>query len=124
MMPLFDRPFLEIVHRLMFAPGAPPPAWRGSYPFDRILAPAGTIANGEDLLALHPLLSDPQDWSDIDVPVTILSGAGDLVIDDQRQALPLAAMLPRACHRRLLGGGHMLHHSHPKAVIEAVSALA
>lgn len=123
MTPLFDRLFLEIVHRLMFAPGAPPPAWRGTYPFDRILAPAGTVANGEDLLAVHPLLSVPQDWSDIDVPVTILSGAGDLVLDDQCQALPLAAILPRVCHRHRSGAGHMLHHSHPEAVIEAVSTL-
>lgn len=119
-----DRPMMELIHRTMFAPEPPPPAWRGTYPWAQVLSTAGTVANGEDVLALHPLLAPRPDWSDIAVPTTVISGTADLVVDDLRHAAPLAAILPDGHHVRVRGAGHMLHHTHGERVARAVSALS
>ena len=119
--PVIDRPMLEIHHRIMFAPDAPSEAWKRHYPWDMILDPAASIANGEDFLAANPSRPDSHvDLAAIRIPVQILSGSADLIIEEGRQAVPLAARLANATHHRLPGVGHMLHHSRGDAVVEAV----
>ncbi len=116
-----DRPMLEIMHRLMFAPDKPQESWKQTYPWERILDPDATVANGEDFVAIHPLAPDARlDIESIQTPAHVLSGMADLIVEDLRQAVPLAKTLPNARHSRFEGVGHMLHHSRPDAVLNAV----
>ncbi len=116
-----DRPILEIMHRLMFAPDKPHEKWKRSYPWKSILDPDATVATGEDFAAIHPLAPDAKlDIESIRTPAHVLSGMADLIVEDLRQAVPLGRMLPNARHSRFEGVGHMLHHSKADAVLDAV----
>lgn len=117
----FDRPMLEIVHQLMFAPQRPSDRWKRTYPWDRVLNPAQSVAQGEEFAEFHPLgPSDPIDVRSIAAPAHILAGTGDLIIDPRRQAELLAEQLPKARLTMVEGVGHMLHHAATQALIGAV----
>ncbi len=89
--------------------------------WERILDPDATVANGEDFAAIHPLAPDARLYIEsIQTPAHVLSGMADLIVEDLRQAVPLAKTLPNARHSRFEGVGHMLHHSRPDAVLNAV----
>jgi len=120
--PIFDRAWVEAVHRLMFAPGAPPDSWRASYPWSDILDRERTVAEGEDFLALHPLAPDiPVNLAAIETPVTILAGTADLIVDWRSQGERLAGCLTRAHMKTVQGEGHMLHHNRPELVTDAIT---
>lgn len=116
-----DRAMLELIHRVMFLPASPSEQWRRNYPWAQILAQASMVANAEDSATVHPLSSEGVlDLRSIHTPTRIISGTADVVVAESRQAGLLQATLPDAAHVRIEGAGHMLHQSHPEAVIEAV----
>lgn len=116
-----DRPILKLMHKLMFAPGEPPAGWTDTYPWDWMLSGAAGVANGEDAAAIHPLTPEGLiDFAKVRLPVHILHGNADLVIQHERQSSPLAALLPAASHRIVDGAGHMIHHSHQDDVLQAI----
>lgn len=117
----FDRPMLEMMHRLMFAPQSAPGPWKESYPWDSVLAPAQSVAQGEEFIEFHPFgPSDAIEFGKIATPTHILAGTGDLILDDLRQARPLARTLPNVRLTLLKGVGHMLHHSASDVLTGAV----
>ena len=54
------------------------------------------------------------------IPVTIIAGIGDRVVDLQRQALRLHREIPHSHLRTQAGAGHMLHYAAPHVVVQAV----
>jgi pimeloyl-ACP methyl ester carboxylesterase len=117
----FDRAFLALVQRLMFAPAPVPNRWRETYPYAHILTPAAMAAEGEDAAAILPLSpAGGLGLGSIQTPTQILQGTSDLIVDRNRQARPLAAALANAELSEIEAAGHMLHHTHAEAVLEAV----
>lgn len=118
-----DRTALTLMHKLMFAPAAVSPDWEGSYPWNWMLTGAAGVANGEDAAAIHPLSPVGLiDWSRITMPVHVLHGSADMVVQHQRQGGPMTLLLPQARLDVLDGAGHMIHHTHGDAVVEVVRA--
>jgi pimeloyl-ACP methyl ester carboxylesterase len=62
-------------------------------------------------------------YSELDLPVTILAGANDQVIDGSRQSVQLHGALPQSTLQVLPGVGHMLHYAVPEQVVEAIDAV-
>ena len=121
MPPMLDRSLLEAIHRIMFWPASPGAAWTRHYPWDQILDRRSVVANAEDSAAVHPLNFESRlDLASIRTPTRILSGNADRVVWEGSQAGRLQATLPDSAHSRIEGAGHMLHQSHPEAVIAAV----
>ena len=60
----------------------------------------------------------------IRVPVHILTGTADRIVDPNRHARPLAAALEGSRLTELEGIGHMPHHAAPDTLIEAVREAA
>ena len=120
-----DRPLLKIVQRLMFAPQPVPPEWEERFPEDQVLTADAMVREGEDSSAVLPFApAGMMDLASIRVPVRILAGTADQIVDPKRHAEPLAAMLPEADLTELTGLGHMIHHVAPEAVLAAVDAAA
>lgn len=116
-----ERTMLEAMHPVMFWPASPSATWKRNYPWAQILDRSAIVANAEDSASVHPLSLEARlDLAAIRMPVRIISGTADRVVMEGRQAAPLDAALPHSEHIRIAGAGHMLHHSHGKAVIEAV----
>ena len=76
---------------------------------------------GEDAASLLPLSpAGSIDLGRVRLPVAVLTGTADRVVEDERQGKALARRLPQARLVEIEGVGHMLHHSHPAPLMEAI----
>jgi pimeloyl-ACP methyl ester carboxylesterase len=116
-----DPPMLKAVQRLMFAPQPVPEHWEANYPYERILTAEGMIAEGEETAAILPFApTGTIDLRQVRAPADIVTGTADRIVNPDRHARPLAAMLAESRLIELSGIGHMLHHAAPEALIEIV----
>ncbi|HEY0112114.1 MAG TPA: alpha/beta hydrolase [Allosphingosinicella sp.] len=116
-----DRPMVEVLHKVMFAPEAVPEQWKETYPYELILTAGAMVAEGEDSAAMLPMSpAGTIDMRSINVRTQVLTGTSDRVVEDERQAKALARQLPHGSLMEVEGAGHMLHHSHADLVIGAL----
>ena len=108
----------------LFAP-EPVPASFAAFPIDLALRPSQLRANAEDLAALNADVARLRTrYRQIAVPVEILTGGADKIVDPAAHAFRLARAVPDAGFQVLSGVGHMLHHTQPEAVCAALERLA
>lgn len=120
-----DRPLLEALQRLMFSPQPIPPHWKESFPYDRVVDGEAMVFEGEDAAAMLPFAPGATiDLRRVMVPIPILTGTADRIVDPNRHARPLARALPQARLTEVAGVGHMLHVVRPELVAEAVREMA
>jgi pimeloyl-ACP methyl ester carboxylesterase len=120
----FDRAMLELVQRAMFDPAPVPAAWKASFPWNAVLDPQALVFEGEDAASVLPLSAAASvDLRRISLPVQVLTGAVDRVVEHERQGKALARLLPQARLVEIEGAGHMLHHTHPAALRDAIRDL-
>ena len=118
-----DRPMVQLLHHVMFAPARVPAAWKVTYPYPQILSAKSIVAEAEDSASMLPLSpAGTLNMRDIKVPTQVLTGTSDRVVEDDRQAKILARQLPYGSLIEAEGAGHMLHHSHPQLVIRSIRA--
>jgi pimeloyl-ACP methyl ester carboxylesterase len=117
-----DRPMVDLLHHVMFAPAPVPAAWRATYPYRSILSAHTMVAEAEDSASMLPMSpTGTLDMGKINVPTQVLTGTADRVVEDERQAKALARLLPHGMLVEVEGAGHMLHHTHPELVIRALA---
>jgi pimeloyl-ACP methyl ester carboxylesterase len=63
-------------------------------------------------------------YRELDMPVVIMAGAEDRVVDVGRHAVRLREEIPRSDLRLVPGAGHMVHHAVPGQVAEVVEAVS
>ncbi len=107
----------------IFAPAPVPPEF-ADFPLAMSLRIGQLRANGRDLLALNPdVLRLQRHYRRLDLPVEIMVGTADRIVDPQRHGRRLAAKVPGARLTEIQGAGHMPHHAAPAAVVLAVERL-
>lgn len=118
-----DRPMVDLLHHVMFAPAPVPGAWKETYPYPLILNAQTMIAEAEDAASMLPMSpAGTIDMRSIKVRTQVLTGTSDRVVEDERQAKTLARQLPFGSLTEVKGAGHMLHHSHSDLVVDSVRA--
>ncbi|HEY0414442.1 MAG TPA: alpha/beta hydrolase [Allosphingosinicella sp.] len=119
----FDRAFLDQVQRAMFAPASVPAAWQETFPYDEVRG--AMIFEGEDAASILPFSpAATLDLARVTLPVQIVTGTMDRIVEPERQGKALARLLPQARLTEVEGAGHMLHHTHPERVAEALAAFS
>jgi pimeloyl-ACP methyl ester carboxylesterase len=114
-----DRPMVDLLHHVMFAPSPVPAPWKATYPYALILKAGTMVAEAEDSASMLPMSpAGTIDMRSIKVRTQVLTGTSDRVVEDERQAKRLARELPRGSIMEIEGAGHMLHHSHPELVVD------
>ncbi|SFQ67343.1 Pimeloyl-ACP methyl ester carboxylesterase [Halopseudomonas formosensis] len=119
MLPLAARQ-RERIMQTAFGPEAVPAhfALRGGGA--QAMRPSNYIAASRDLVALEPVLPRLQEgYEDLQLPVHILYGWGDRILDPQEQGRVLADQLPKG-ELELVEGGHMLPLTQPQRCVEFV----
>ena len=108
-----------------FRPQQPPPGY-----IDYVGAPLslreGTLeANAQDLASLHLALRQmaPR-YPAMNVPVEIVHGELDWLLDVEQHVVELMAVLPNARAEVATGVGHMAHHARPELLEAAIERLA
>ncbi len=120
-----DPVLLPALWRAMFLPQPMPERFRSGFPFARAGHPDRIVAEGENAVALWgDLVRSALGYGTCRVPVRILCGGADIVVNTWMQGAVAAAVIPGARLELLPGIGHMLHHVHPEAVVAAVAAVA
>ncbi len=120
-----DRPLVDLLHPVMFAPAAVPSEWKATYPYPLILNSGAMVAEAEDSASMLPMSpAGTIDMRAIGARTQVLTGTSDRVVEDERQAKALARQLPAGSLTEVEGAGHMLHHSHPDLVVEALRLAA
>lgn len=120
-----DPVLLPALWRAMFLPQAMPARFAASFPFARAGRPEQIVTEAENAAALWGDLSrSALAYGRCAVPVRILCGGADIVVNTFTQGALAAAVIPGARFDLPPGAGHMLHHLDPEAVAAAVAALA
>ena len=57
------------------------------------------------------------------MPVTIMAGTQDRIVDHQRHAVRLSGEVPHSTLRLVPNVGHMIHHAVPDQVVEAIGVV-
>lgn len=120
-----DRAMLPLLWRAIFLPQAVPPDFAARFPWPRACGPARMIAEGEDAMSIWTALGRAAaSYPTCQVPVRILGGSADIVVNNALHGAMAAAMIPGARYTWLHGTGHMLHHFHQDRVIAEAEALS
>jgi pimeloyl-ACP methyl ester carboxylesterase len=124
--PLLGRLILPGMVRAMFAPMPVPPAFRAAVPPPIMLRPGQIKAAAEDAASMTARVAQaaPRYGELARLPVTILAGAEDQVVDVGRHSRRLHQLLPGSRLHVVPGLGHMVHHGAPELVAEAAARMA
>jgi pimeloyl-ACP methyl ester carboxylesterase len=109
----------------VFAPQFPPPDYAGRLGVGLTLRRTALAANVSQINDLRPEVVEmvPR-YPGLDLPVELVHGDADTVVPLNIHAARLAPLLPDAALTVLPGAGHMPHHTHPDAVIDAIHRAA
>lgn len=119
-----DKALLPLLWNAMFLPGTMPKTIAQNFPFDLAARPAQITAEGEDAGWLWPGLTRSMlAYPTLRVPVRLLAGSADVVVNTAVHAQQVARMIPDVQFELLPGAGHMLHHFHPDPIVRAALSL-
>jgi pimeloyl-ACP methyl ester carboxylesterase len=119
-----DPALLPVLWRSIFLPQAMPEDFARRFPAGYASGPRRMVAEGEDAVSVWPALTRAAlAYAACRVPVRILGGTSDIVVNNALNGLLAARMMPGARFRWLPGVGHMLHHVHPDEVAADVRAV-
>lgn len=109
----------------IFAPDAPPPGYADYVGVGLTMRRSTLRDNAFQVTRLRPhVLRMAESYPRLTLPVELLHGTADTVVPADIHALPLSELLPDGNLVLIDGAGHMPHHTHPEAVIDAVHRAA
>lgn len=120
LMPVQGAAFGTLSVKAMFAPAPMPETW-AVFPSSLSLRPSQLRASGEDGRTMRAWAkrSSPH-YGDIAVPLMIVAGSEDLVVDPIGHSGRLHDDVPGSRLRLWPDTGHMVHHTRPGEVIDAI----
>jgi pimeloyl-ACP methyl ester carboxylesterase len=123
--PLVSAAMLPRLFRKMFAP-MPVPKNFADYFLDGLpVRPTQIRAESEDGVTMVPAASAMSHrYGELIMPVVIMAGSEDQVVDVERQAIRLHKEIAHSRLQLVPTAGHMLHYAPAANVVEAVNAAA
>ena len=118
--PLLGWLQMPLLKRAMFSPAAVPARFEATYSTGMALRPSQIRATSIDGVLMIPgALALRGDYEDMDLPVTIIAGAGDKIVFPSRSA-QLQEHIKGSSLEIVEGAGHMVHHIAPRQVVQAI----
>lgn len=117
LLPLQARLTGPLGNRMIFSPASPTPAFMEEMPFGLMLRPGQLHSTAQDsgqMPAAAARLS--RRYSELSIPMAIIWGDEDKLVDQGNQSAKLAIHLPHAIAEGLEGVGHMVHHTETERV--------
>jgi pimeloyl-ACP methyl ester carboxylesterase len=122
--PVLGRLFWPRIMRRMFGP-APVPHKFAGFPKEMALRPSQIRASAAEAgLLVATAQATRSRYHELRMPVTIIAGAADRLIDTEAQSARLHEDIPHSHLHRIPGAGHMVHQTAPHAVMRAIDELA
>jgi pimeloyl-ACP methyl ester carboxylesterase len=123
--PIIAQAMLPGIIKRVFQPAAVPERFDRLFPKALTLRPLQLRAAAEDAALMTPSVMElERHYGELTIPVTIITGADDQIVDVGRQSARLHRDLPGSEFISIPGLGHMIHHLDPDAVANAVIRMA
>ena len=122
--PIFGWLTMPLTKRVMFAPAPVTDRFKAEYSTAMALRPSQIRATSIDGALMIPgALRLRRRYDELSMPVLIMAGSGDKIVF-KRNAERLQASIPGSVLQVIEGAGHMVHHSAPRQVAEAIRQVA
>lgn len=123
---LTGRALLDKLVAGMFAPKPVPPDFFSWLSREMMLRPVQLRANAEDAAFMIPAAAGcRKHYRELgDLPVTIIAGSKDVVVDPEAHSMRLHDELPHSDLRLIPGAGHMVHYAVPDRIADEVERMA
>jgi pimeloyl-ACP methyl ester carboxylesterase len=122
--PLIGRLLWPGMLKLLFSP-APVPRYFERFPTWMALRPSQLRASAQEAAMLIPAAARLQRlYGALEVPALIVAGAQNRYVDHVRHSVELSRRLPRSELMLSPRAGHMVHHTDPRRVLQAIEAAA
>jgi pimeloyl-ACP methyl ester carboxylesterase len=119
--PLVGTAMLPLNFKLMFGPAPVPDRFKRGFPRGLPVRPSQLRAEAQESASMVPAVAAMQDrYRELRMPVVIMAGAKDRVVDVGRHAMRLHKDIPQSSLWLNPGVGHMLHYAVPKKVADAI----
>src|SRR3954453_12671595 len=123
--PLLGAALMPLVVKGMFAPLPVPERFREGFPHGMAVRPSQIRAEAQDGATMAYGVASMRDgYRGLRMPVVIVAGTEDQVVDIGRHAVRLQGDIPGSGLRLVPGAGHMVHHAVPGLVAELVEAVS
>jgi pimeloyl-ACP methyl ester carboxylesterase len=121
--PLIGTAILPLLIKGMFAPSPVPERFAKGFPRGLPVRPQQIRAESQDGVSMIPAVMAMRDrYRELSIPVVIMGGIKDRVVDVNRHAIWLHEEIPHSILKLVPNVGHMLHYAVPEQVAEAIEA--
>lgn len=119
--PVASRLLWPALMRKIFGP-RPVPAKFDGFPREMALRPSQLRASASESALLIPVATAASArYPQLQMPVVIVAGTKDRLIDPALQSGRLHAALPHSTYHPIEGGGHMVHQTDTAAILHAIA---
>jgi pimeloyl-ACP methyl ester carboxylesterase len=119
--PLIGAAMLPRINSKIFSPAPVSDAWLERFPIGMTLRPSQIRAEAAEAGMMIPAAASlSARIGDLSVPLTIVTGRGDKLVDMKSQSQRLHEAVPGSRFVVVEGAGHMVHHTAPAEVLAAI----
>lgn len=117
--PLLSRVIWPLMLKKIFGPRSVPKKF-GAFPKELALRPAQIRASAAESALMIPDAMLRRQYEDLNMPIVIIAGEEDKLIDIESQSARLHADIPQSRFYRLAGNGHMIQQTATDQVMSAI----
>ncbi len=122
--PIISRVIWPLIMRRVFGPARIPEKFAG-FPKEMAIRPSQIQASAAESAMLIPnAYATRRRYTELSMPVIIIAGQEDQLVDTETQSARLHRELPRSVLHRISQAGHMVHQSATEAVMGALDGAA
>lgn len=123
--PLLARLFWPLLTRRIFGPAPVPEKFHDGFPKEMTFRPSQIRASAaESALMIPDAFAARGNYVELTMPVVIIAGEEDRLVDINAQSARLHAELPKSTFHRVEGAGHMVHQTSMSEVMAAIEEAA
>ena len=123
--PLLGAALTPAVNARIFEPAPVPSSWTEEFPMRMALRPFQIRSEAAEAALMIPAAAAmaPR-FAELDLPVTIIAGDGDKMVNTEAQSKRLSETVPQSRYVEIEGAGHMVHHTASEKVAQAIRKVA
>jgi pimeloyl-ACP methyl ester carboxylesterase len=119
--PVLARLMWPLLTRKIFGPASEPEQFQQDFPKEMTFRPSQIRASAaESALMIPGAFAARARYAELAMPVVIVAGEEDRLVDIVEQSARLHAELPNSTIHRVPGAGHMVHQTAPETVMAAI----
>ncbi|WP_200841225.1 alpha/beta fold hydrolase [Geminicoccus flavidas] len=123
--PLLGAALLPLLIKGMFAPLSVPGRFAKGFAHGMAVRPSQIRAEAQDGATMaYGAASMRKGYPSLCMPVVIMAGSQDRVVDVGRHAIRLHEQIPHSDLQLVPGAGHMVHHAVPEQIVTAIATVA